>query len=819
MSRLFSILSPVSCLVSRVSCLVLILLAFALRVYALDAKGLSYDEAATALMARATPAEIIAFHWRAAFEHPPLWQLLMHGWSLLAGQSEFALRYLPVLAGTLLLPLTLQFARRLQGTHAPFTIHNLLSVTAKPTYKACSEHPQMRREHLGMLTTRPCRLGHVCSFCCYCLLLILVVSSPILIYYSQEARMYALVVTLAVAALIALLHLVDSLVTLPELSGRADRRPFQGDNRADVARLGLGRGGAPYTVPLRWVTVTFILLHWAMLGSHYYSALLLLAEGIFCLIWLVTQRATVRQWLTLGGTLALAMLPLLAWFAMAPGFHDTVRMVLAGTTPKPSALIFLTAFWREMSFAAVRWEVAESVWGYLWLPLVGLGVVALLGKMPPLPTSPACGGGDLDSLPDVGEGRGGVVAQHRMNSTPDTQNALKRIDRRVQLWLLLLTALLPIGLSALFFPALATRYLLYVVPFLLILMALGIGWLGRLHWTLPYGGLLVALVVPALALPHYFGDYQKSEYREMAAYLIAHRQPDEAVLLEAPRQHLLAKYYLPADTPIYSAPAIDLPPYWPVNAAPVVPEAMDDVIQGLLQEYSGVWLSLTAENEVDAGEFVAKYLTAVAYERDCEAWIDVRLCHFSSPQAFNPMLTTRINALFNNELALAQAAIFEDQGDLLVTLQWRAQQIPQADYRVTLRLLDSTGTVVSQRDNFPIGPLLPPTTWQLGDEKPGYLALPLPTPTLPGKYQLVVNLYEPQGNSTIPHTLSASPALASTDAIIIAFVTIGDRIVSVTANPHTKRVVSIPRCDVSIWGCSLHAHAAWAMYVPFAATE
>ncbi len=736
MSPLSCLVSRLSSLVSRISCLAFILLAFALRVHALDAKGLSYDEAATALMARATPGEIIAFHWRAAFEHPPLWQLLMHGWSLLAGQSEFALRYLPLLAGTLLIPLLLQFARYLQGSHTPFTIHNS-------------------------------------PFTIHNLLLTIVASSPILIYYSQEARMYALVVTLAVAALIALLSLVriadqhqanefsqedpvDSLVILDESPGKGNRRPLQGDNRFSTARSYREADGARTVVPLRkGIIVTFILLHWAMLGLHYYSALLVVAEGLFCLIWLVARRALFRQWITITVTLALAVAPLLAWFAFAPGFHDTLRMIASDPTPKPSALAFLTAFWREMSFAAVRWEVAESRWGYLWLPLVGLGVVAVL----------------WESM-----GAKVRVARHRMNSTPDTQNALKRIEPRAQLWLLLLAALLPIGVSALFFPALATRYLLYVVPFLLLLMALGIGWLGRFHWTLPYGGLLVALVVPALALPHYFGPYQKSAYREMAAYLVAHRQTDEAVLLEAPRQHLLAKYYLPADTPIYSAPAIDLPPYWPVNAAPVVPEEMDDVIQALLRDYRGVWLSLTAENEVDPGEFVAKYLTAVAFERDCEAWIDVRLCHFSSPQAFTPTVTTRINAFFNNELALAQAAVIADQHDLLVTLQWRAQQIPQANYRVTLRLLDGTGTVVSQRDNFPIGPLLPPTTWQLGDEKPGYLALPLPTPLRPGTYQLVVNLYEPLGNSTIPHTLPAAPTIASTDAIIVAFITIGDRI-------------------------------------------
>ncbi|HAJ36280.1 MAG TPA: hypothetical protein DCL15_11360, partial [Chloroflexi bacterium] len=77
----------------------------ALRLWGVGDKGLAYDEAATALMARATPAAIIDFHWRAAFEHPPLWQLTMAGWSALFGQSEAALRLLPALAGATAIPL------------------------------------------------------------------------------------------------------------------------------------------------------------------------------------------------------------------------------------------------------------------------------------------------------------------------------------------------------------------------------------------------------------------------------------------------------------------------------------------------------------------------------------------------------------------------------------------------------------------------------------------------------------------------------------------------------------------------------------------
>ena len=102
-------------------------------------------------------------------------------------------------------------------------------------------------------------------------------------------------------------------------------------------------------------------------------------------------------------------------------------------------------------------------------------------------------------------------------------------------------------------------------------------------------------------------------------------------MLYAPRQHLLAKYYLGEDRTYYTAPQVDLPDYWPVNAPPVVPEEMDGQIQDLLAAHPAVWLVMTAQDEVDDGEFVPKYFTAVSYKQDCHKWIDVELCRFVSP--------------------------------------------------------------------------------------------------------------------------------------------------------------------------------------------
>ena len=193
-----------------------------------------------------------------------------------------------------------------------------------------------------------------------------------------------------------------------------------------------------------------------------------------------------------------------------------------------------------------------------------------------------------------------------------------------------------------------------------------------------------------------------------------------------------------------------------------------------------IWLSLTAENEVDAGEFVPKFLTAVAFQRDCHAWLDVRLCHFVSPHFVQPQVQTTIDARFGDELLLQAATVglmaarVDEPAYLLTTLTWLAQVKPTLDYRVTLRLVDATGQTLSQRDDFPIGPLLPPSTWNAGDVKPGYLALPIAQSTPPGSYQLSVNLYDPTTLAPIPHR---TPEQSATDtALIVANISIGDTI-------------------------------------------
>ena len=79
-----------------------LLLAGALRFYALARESLWLDEATTIVVARQSLLEIVS---QAATDvHPPLYYLLMHGW-LLLGESETILRAFSVLVGLLTVPL------------------------------------------------------------------------------------------------------------------------------------------------------------------------------------------------------------------------------------------------------------------------------------------------------------------------------------------------------------------------------------------------------------------------------------------------------------------------------------------------------------------------------------------------------------------------------------------------------------------------------------------------------------------------------------------------------------------------------------------
>ena len=93
--------------------LVLVLLAYALRVWGLQAHNIWWDEGIGVWLSRMPLLEGI--RWTAGDVHPPLYYILLHGWRRLVGEGEFTLRYLSVLFSTLTVPVIYHLGRLCGG--------------------------------------------------------------------------------------------------------------------------------------------------------------------------------------------------------------------------------------------------------------------------------------------------------------------------------------------------------------------------------------------------------------------------------------------------------------------------------------------------------------------------------------------------------------------------------------------------------------------------------------------------------------------------------------------------------------------------------
>ena len=147
--------------VSRFALLVILLLAFGLRVYRLDGQSLWYDEAVTAHVASQGISELT--RWTADDIQPPLYYYAVAGWTRLAGQGEWALRFPSVCFSLLTVALLWSLARRLFGVGRPGQFAGLVAA-------------------------------------------LLAAISPLYVYFAQEARMYAQLTFLGALAGYALLQ-------------------------------------------------------------------------------------------------------------------------------------------------------------------------------------------------------------------------------------------------------------------------------------------------------------------------------------------------------------------------------------------------------------------------------------------------------------------------------------------------------------------------------------------------------------------------------------------------------------------------------------
>jgi len=274
----------------------ILLLATFLRFHLLGAQSFWNDEGNSARLSERSISLII--EGTASDVHPPLYYLALHGWRELVGETEFGLRALSAFAGILTVAMAMALGR--QGNKGA-TIGRL-----SPLIVAIA----------GLLAA----------------------VNPALVYYSQEARMYALLALLAAGATWALLNW-----------------------------LGAGRRRS-------W-PVTYVMLLTAGLYTHYFFPAVVAVHGLIMALHWLRERArggrTGRQLLTWAAIAAIAVALYSPWVPVL--LRQVGGRAGGGGT---GAVEFLTEAgrWLAVGSTMPSGEASWAMWAMAALVVLGMVV-------------------------------------------------------------------------------------------------------------------------------------------------------------------------------------------------------------------------------------------------------------------------------------------------------------------------------------------------------------------------------------------------------------------------------------------------------------
>ena len=620
----------------RIALLLVLLLALTLRAYRIDAQSLWADEGNSAALATRSLLQIA--HDSAQDIHPPLYYWLLHGWAALLGTSEASLRSLSALLGVALVWLTYLIGGRLHG--------------------------------------RPS--GLLAAF--------LAAVNPFQVYYSQEARMYALLAVCGAGVLYGLIRWVQA--------GRTATRTSAGWNSL-----------------LIFISVT------AGLYSHYFFAILLLAANILGVGWWLATLRSRRSWKPLVPWLSPQLAALLVF---SPWLAASLRSVLAW--PAPSAALP----WTDSLLTAFRWmslgpACGPTTTGLRLLPFALLMTIGLVGcrwRERQSGSSDASVRWFAHLLPVVWLG------------VPTAVMLALGLHREAYLKFLLVAA--PA------FSILLERGVTMLLPPLTHSCRA-----ERLRRAALLAVMLAALLTPLLptaaALRDYYHDPAcvRDDYRGMAQYVASLASPTDAVLLNAPGQLEVWQYYDRSQLAVYSLPQ-DRPPD---------PSRITAQLEDMASLHGTLYCLFWATEESDPERLVESWLDRQAF-KSTDVWQgNVRFVTYAFPSSGGtPSLVLTPQVLFGEHIVLHQVALLSDHaepgGIIQVRLEWEAQAAISERYKVTLQLLDDRDQIIAQRDAEPVGEGLPTSDWPVGErvDDPHGLFIPLGTP--PGRYRLLIALYD-----------------------------------------------------------------------------
>jgi len=637
----------------------LILIATAIRLYRLNSQDIWGDEAFSISLSQQSINVVVA---GAADTHPPFYPLLLFFWLKLVGSSAFATRALSALIGILSVPLIFVLAKRL---------------TARPRVPWFA----------ALLAT----------------------ISPLMIYYSQETRMYELVAVMSLWSVYLMLTPAD---------------------RWDVGKR---------LFVLNRQTIFYLAITLLALYTHYSAFFILAAENVFALIRFRQDRKALMRWIGVQVLLVVAYIP---WIIVQTSFlrgKASARFDEWGW--RGIEMIFGKTF---LSFAiglTVDTPLAQ-VAGALFLFFAALGVWAIWRRI----------AADWKSASQSGTNRLETDSPTRFIEFPSTLGG--HLQRPTEL-LAPLYFIVPVVIAYVVNPIMPfffERYVLVALPGFILTVAFGLDYFAERNTRAFIGIIGVLILLNGFALYNYYYNdaYAKGKYGQMMAYISANAQPGDAIILNNPLQKPLYDYYAPRDIPAY---------YMPNGDVSLEDPSSRQQLEDLAKKSPRLWLVMFGNPaEYDPTNYLGRWLGAHEFKTYFNGFVDASLTLYVKPSA-QPSIRRSLRVTLGQNVQLTgydldRGQVFPGQA-LQLTLHWKATAPIDKRYKVFAHVIGGVNPatqspVWAQMDNEPMGDSRPTIDWQVGEQIDDRYGLMLPANIPPGDYTIEIGMYDPTTQGRLP---------------------------------------------------------------------
>jgi hypothetical protein len=290
----------------------------------------------------------------------------------------------------------------------------------------------------------------------------------------------------------------------------------------------------------------------------------------------------------------------------------------------------------------------------------------------------------------------------------------------------------PLGIAFLMFlvrPMFEERYLIVLAPAYILLAAIGLSAIWGSNRVL--GGLAVLAIAAAscYALSSYYPWVSKirPDYRGLTHWVETIAQSNDLIVCTNSGVVNMLTYYQRKSIPV-------------VLATNEIETA--DVVQRTLNEKpQGIWHIPASDGPSDS---IAKdVLSHQAYATKPRWFTDAPVQYYAVGADLLPPKI--INSVWSDRLRLESVASdthLEPTEVLKVALNWEALGTIDFDCKVSLRLYNETGQLITNLDRLPVNGLMPTNTWTQGERVNDKYGIFLPAGTPPGDYQLALVIYD-----------------------------------------------------------------------------